>query len=181
MKRTGPTLLALTGFMLILALWVQNVNGITPPGQAVTEPRFPAGPDAPAGITPTPTLAPTAVPTATATPSSPPPSSSPQNDPNTSCLRINFEVSGHFAREGLYEVREAHGRFLTSWYAYDGWQDSGWIDQLLISFDAVHVEVLYYPPESDSVVTMAMYNPAPDTPYGWVARGMCHALEVGWP
>jgi hypothetical protein len=28
---------------------------------------------------------------------------------------------------------------------------------------------------------MEIVNPAPGTPYGWLTRGVCHALEVGWP
>ena len=28
---------------------------------------------------------------------------------------------------------------------------------------------------------MTILNPAPGTTYGWLARGLCHALEVSWP
>jgi hypothetical protein len=28
---------------------------------------------------------------------------------------------------------------------------------------------------------MKILNPAPGTPYGWMARGVCHAIEVAWP
>jgi hypothetical protein len=96
-------------------------------------------------------------------------------------LRINFEVSGDVAEAGTYEVVEVNGHSLVSWEAQAGWQDSGWIYDLAISFEAVYVNVLYHPGDGSDSTTMAIVNPAPGTEYGWVARGMCHALEVGWP
>jgi hypothetical protein len=43
------------------------------------------------------------------------------------------------------------------------------------------VRVLYQADSGAGPVEMAIENPAPGTAYGWVARGMCHAVEVGWP
>jgi hypothetical protein len=173
MKRQNNWLFALFSMGIILFVLFQNVNGSGPP-------QIETGPQAPAGITPTPTsIPPTSVPPAV--PTSIPPPAAPPNQADTSCLRINFEVSGHFAKEGWYEVQESSGRVLTRWYANKGWQDSGWINELQISFQAVHVQVVYFPLDGSDSVTMQMYNPAPDVAFGWVSRGMCHALEVGWP
>ena len=47
--------------------------------------------------------------------------------PSGTATRIDFEFSDDVAREGLYVVQEAGGRFVASWYALDGWEDSGWI------------------------------------------------------
>ncbi len=136
--------------------------------------------DGPLAVTSTPTpvagatATPTAVPGVTAVPTIAP-------HPQLACLRINFEVSGDVAQAGTYEVQELNGRPLVSWTAQAGWQDSGWIRNLEISFDAVYVQVIFHPADGSPDVTMAIYNPAPGTEYGWVARGMCHAVEVGWP
>ena len=97
------------------------------------------------------------------------------------CLRINFELGGDKAREGLYEVREVGGRLLYTWYAQGGWTDSGWIHNIDISFENVYVEVFYIPPDGSPPIKMRIVNPAPGTEYGWLARGQCHALEVAWP
>ena len=96
------------------------------------------------------------------------------------CFRINFEVSGDEAREGIYEVREVGGRLLYTWYAQEGWRDSGWIYNIDISFEDVYIEV-FYVPEDGPRIHMKIMNPSPGTPYGWLSRGICHALEVGWP
>ncbi|WP_420631306.1 hypothetical protein [Candidatus Leptofilum sp.] len=138
---------------------------------------LPQQPDAPVAVTSTPTAMPTAVPTGTAPPTIP----TPVPDANQACLRINFEVSGDVALAGMYEVVEVSGRSLVSWTAQAGWQDSGWLRNISISFEAVHVQVLYHPPGGGDPVNMVIVNPAPDLPYGWVANGICHALEVGWP
>lgn len=143
-------------------------------------------------ITATPVITPTA--TATATPEltptaapdlatpTPLPSPTPTREPRLpACLRINFDVSGQEARRGLYIVQEVGGRFLTGWEADDGWKDSGWFYDVDITFPAVYVDVLYYHGPGATPVRLAMWNPAPDTDHGWLGRGTCHALEVGWP
>jgi hypothetical protein len=96
-------------------------------------------------------------------------------------LRINFEVSGHRARRGLYVVRYPGGDILTSWNALDGWTDSGWISIPDLPRETVWVEVLYYPGPNAAPTTMRVVNHAPGTSYGWVSRNMAHALEVAWP
>jgi hypothetical protein len=112
---------------------------------------------------------PTATPTAT---------SIPRLD---ACLRINFEIGPDSARRGTYVVQEVGGRVLATWWAEEGWMDSGWISDIDISHSAVYVQVFFVRGDGSPPVEMRILNPAPDTSYGWLARGMCHALEVAWP
>lgn len=98
-----------------------------------------------------------------------------------SCLRINFDIGGDVTRRGLYVVREVGGRELASWYADEGWTDSGWIRDIDIPYPSVYVQVFYYHGDGSGPVEMVIINPAPGTTYGWLARGQCHALEVAWP
>lgn len=168
---------------------------------ATLEPTFTATPT----MTPTMTLTPTATltgtltatpvvtPTSTPVPATPTaepdmatptpsPSPTPTKEPRLpACLRINFDVSGHEAKRGLYVAQEVGGRFLVGWEADDGWKDSGWFYDIDITYPAVYVEVLYYHGPGADPQRLKMWNPAPDTDAGWLGRGMCHALEVGWP
>lgn len=148
----------------------------TPTGTAVTPTATPT-----ASATHTPTATP---PTATVLPPQPTttPTATPTKEPRlNACLRINFEVSGDEAKRGLYVVQEVGGAVLHEWYALDGWQDSGWVDGIDIPYPAVYVNVNYYSGPGANPVTMKIYNPAPDSSSGWLSRGMCHAIEVGWP
>jgi hypothetical protein len=167
-----------------IGLWVNicQVEEITPtpsrtpttvPTITQTPTGTPAGPATavPVNITITPTRpAATATVAATAT----------KKPRQPACLRINFEVSGGEALEGIYEVREVGGRLLYSWYAQEGWRDSGWIYGIDISFENVYIEV-FYVPQDGPPVKMVIANPSPGTPYGWLSWGVCHALEIGWP
>jgi hypothetical protein len=105
-----------------------------------------------------------------------------EEGPSGTAVRIDFELApGHSAKRGHYSVQVEGGAEVASWYALDGWLDSGWINDLEIAGDAVHVNVLYYPgPETEPTV-MRILNPAPGTEMGWVGNGMAHALEVAWP
>lgn len=96
-------------------------------------------------------------------------------------LRIDFEVAGHKARSGLYVVQYPSGDVLATWYARNGWEDSGWISNLELPRKTVWVEVLYYPGPNTAPTVMRILNHAPGTAYGWVSQGMGHALEVAWP
>ncbi|UCC52337.1 MAG: hypothetical protein JSV68_25090 [Anaerolineaceae bacterium] len=102
--------------------------------------------------------------------------------PEGTAVRIDFELApGHSAKRGHYSVQLPGGAEVASWYALDGWLDSGWINNLEIKGDAVQVQVLYYPgPETEPTV-MRILNPAPGTDMGWIGEGMAHALEVAWP
>jgi hypothetical protein len=103
------------------------------------------------------------------------------DDPMGTAARINFEVSGHKARRGLYLLQEPDGNVLASWYALDGWTDSGWFHNLHICYESAHVQVLYYPGPNTNPTVMRILNHAPGSAYGWVSRGMGHAIEVAWP
>lgn len=162
-----PPILAFAAIFFLIVLPQQNVHSAAD--------VVPGRPEAPLAVTSTPTPLATAVPTASASTPTPAP------DPGLACLRINFEVSGDVALTGTYEVMEASGRPLASWDAQAGLQDSGWIRDIDISFEAVYVKVHYRAGGAADPVEMAIVNPAPNTEFGWVARGMCHALEVAWP
>jgi hypothetical protein len=161
-----PPIFAFLALLFVMALPQQRVQGAGDMADTV-----PQKPNVPVAVTSTPT------PLATAVPGTPTPAPAPQ----LACFRINFEVSGDVAQAGTYEVREVNGRPLASWMAQAGWQDSGWIRNVEISFEAVHVNVIFQPADGSPDVQMVIQNPAPGTTYGWVARGMCHAVEVGWP
>ena len=151
---------------------------VTPTGEIMETPESTATATATAVITETP-ITPTATAvSATATPElTPTATKEPRLD---SCLRFNFDVSGDVAKRGLYVAQETGGRHLASWYAEEGWQDSGWIEGIDITFPSVYVHVLYYSgPDADPLM-LQIVNPAPNTNDGWLSRGMCHALEIGW-
>jgi hypothetical protein len=132
------------------------------------------------GITITPGDLETPTPSATpGEPYTPTPEPTPDEPRLPACLRINFDVGGDVARQGEYVVQEVGGRFLASWSAAEGWQDSGWIYDIDITFESVFVQVIYYSGSGDGI-PLTILNPAPGTPYGWLSRGECHALEVAW-
>jgi hypothetical protein len=171
-----------------IGVWVDKCESVEPtetptvtpqPPTETPEPTVtvtPGGPTSTPGvpeptstsIPPTATTPPTATATATKKPRLP------------ACFRINFEMGGDEAREGIYEVREVGGRLLYTWYAQEGWRDSGWVYGIDISFEDVYIEVFYVPDDGPRI-NMDIVNPSPGTPYGWLTRGKCHALEVAWP
>ena len=104
-----------------------------------------------------------------------------QPGPEGTATRINFEQSGDVAKEGLYVVQERGGRIVATWYALDGWEDSGWLNHLDISHESVHVRVLYYPGPDTKPTRLTILNHAPNRRLGWLTRGVEHALEVAWP
>ena len=142
----------------------------------------------------TPTTEPTSTPTTepTSTPTTEPtgtPTTEPTEAPReNACLRINFEQGPDSARRGTCVVQETGGRILATWDADNGWMDSGWIEEIDITFDSVYVQVFWVKGDGSSPVEMVIINPAPIDPelnpegaYGWLSRGMCHSLEVRWP
>ncbi len=138
-------------------------------------------PTDPATETPTP-INTSVPPTVTQSPPTPTIDVTPTKKPRLlACVRINFDVGGQEARRGLYNVTELGGAVYASWYAEDGWKDSGWFTDIDIVFEEIYVRVLYYSGPDVEPIDMKILNPAPGTPYGWMARGMCHAIEVAWP
>ena len=104
-----------------------------------------------------------------------------QPGPQGTATRINFEQGEDSAREGLYVVQETGGRIVATWYAEEGWRDSGWLNYLDLSHESVWVNVLYYPGPDTEPTTLTIINHAPKKTYGWLTRGIEHALEVEWP
>ena len=102
-------------------------------------------------------------------------------NPAGTAIRINFEVAGHAARRGLYVVQEIGGNVIASWYALEGWTDSGWFENVEISAEYVQLRVFYYPGPNTNPTEMRILNPAPGTNNGWVSRDVGHAIEVAWP
>ena len=190
-------------FLSVCDKKVTVTPSVTPTMTPTLEPTFTPTPS----VTPTLTLSPTptltgtlvATPTVAATPTSSPTPITPTAEPDVAtvtpsptptatreprlpaCLRINFDVSGQEARRGLYIAQEIGGGVPVGGGADDGGEGSGWVPGIGDIFEAGYVEVLYYHGPGAQPVRMKMFNPAPDVDAGWVARGMCHALEVGWP
>ncbi|MFZ1396222.1 MAG: hypothetical protein WAS33_04960, partial [Candidatus Promineifilaceae bacterium] len=133
-----PPVLVFLALLFVLMLPQQPVQGA---GDMAGVPGL--KPNVPAAFTSTPTP----IATETAVPGTP----TPPPNPQLACLRINFEVSGDVAQAGTYEVQEVNGRPLARWTAQAGWQDSGWIRNVEISFEAVHVRVLYQPASANPV------------------------------
>lgn len=108
----------------------------------------------------------------------------PDVSPDKSCMRFNFHegkdrLTG--SRGGVFVLFEDTNGALTSWYAPAGATDSGWYNGFNITFEQVFVKVLFYPSDGSTPVVMEIVNPAPDMSYSWLARGMCHAVEIQYP
>lgn len=98
------------------------------------------------------------------------------------CMRFNFDQGNDAdtgSRDGVFILFEKTNGALASWYGSAGATDSGWINGFDITHDSVHVQVLFYPlHDSDSPIMMEIVNPAPNSTYGWLSRGQCHAVEI---
>jgi hypothetical protein len=78
-------------------------------------------------------------------------------------------------------MQEPNGHVVATWQAQNGWLDSGWIEKRPISGDVVYVSVVFYPDAAGPPVAMEIVNPAGGTSYGWLQRGLCHAIEIQYP
>lgn len=134
--------------------------------------------------TPTGTLLPTLTPTATETAVSSPPQ-------GPAMTRFNFEVAGHYARDGYCTMHRTEGDLLLTWETEEGWQDSsnhpnadanGWIP-VHIPFVSIYVHVFCN--DGSGPIKMDIYNGVthPDTgeTVGWLTREVNNAIEIGWP
>ena len=102
-------------------------------------------------------------------------------EPSGTAVCINFELAGHAAKPGHYSVQLPGGAEVASWYMLEGWQDSGWVDDLAIKGETELVQVLYYPGANAQPTVLKILNPTPGTEMGWMGKGMAHALQVAWP
>ena len=174
-----------------IGIWLGKCESPPEPTPTATVPTATPGPTETPTVTPTGTILPSLTPSST--PITPEPEETPEATQEAatptptkewrlpSCSRINLDVTGDVALEGIYEMRELGGRHLYNWYAQDGWTDSGWYQDIDISFKDVFVQVFYLPPDGSPRIAMKIANPSPGTQYGWMTRGICHAVEVGWP
>lgn len=172
-----------------IGIWLNKCESPPEPTATVAT-ATPEEPTLTPSVTPTGTIEPS--PTPSSTPITPEPEETPVVTPEytptptkewrlLSCSRINFDVGGDEAKAGIYELRELGGRHLYNWHAQNGWKDSGWYQDIDISFKNVFVQVFYVPPDGGPRISMKIVNPAPGTTYGWMTRGICHAVEVAWP
>jgi len=156
----------------------------TPPSPTSTYTPTPSLTPTPTSTdTPTPTATRTATPTLTRTPTRTP-TVTPTHTGSV-CTRFDLE-EGRDAltgvpTDGRFEMRESTGGLVATWTARRGDVDSGWIRGLEISRESVWVTVTFYPADGGTPVSMEILNPAPGTPYGWLARGVCHAVELQLP
>lgn len=116
----------------------------------------------------------------------PPPS--PEYD-GQGCTRFNLEVGRNrfdgTPVDGTYYIVERpfdrYVNVIASWAARQGYLDSGWIENIPLSTESVHVQVWFYPAPYGLPILLEIVNPAPGTPYGWLTRNVCHALELQFP
>lgn len=100
------------------------------------------------------------------------------------CVRFSLDQGRNAASgagvNGRYEMREVTtGALLASWEADSQETISDWLTDLpQVSDDGSWVEVNFYPAGEETAVSLQILNPAPNTPYGWVANGQCHAIEL---
>jgi hypothetical protein len=78
-------------------------------------------------------------------------------------------------------MQEVDGPIVATWYARDGQTDSGWIMDISLTEEVVWVTVKFIPADGDPPVNMEILNPAGGTSFGWLQRGVCHAIEIQFP
>jgi len=99
------------------------------------------------------------------------------------CAQLSFaQRDGRGAQSGVYALMDVTSGQVAAWSAPAGAQNSGWIYNVPVAFNSVHVRVLFYPRYGGgTAVEMPILNHAPDTAEGWLTRGMCHSLELAYP
>lgn len=75
-------------------------------------------------------------------------------------------------------MKEVGGTVIFVWNARDGQLDSGWIRDLYITREVVWVTVAFLPADGGPSIPIEIINPAGGTSYGWLQRGICHAIEI---
>lgn len=108
----------------------------------------------------------------------------PTIDGERACARLSFKSGRdgyHGASEGTFIIQEVTGGTVAGWSTYAGAHISPWMNSVGITHPSVHVKVLFYPQYGGGPVEMKILNPAGDTSFGWLARGVCHAIEIEYP
>ena len=104
-----------------------------------------------------------------------------------SCARFNLDLGRNAETgagiSGTYTLVEiTTGSTLASWQAESNWLDSGWIREIdLAHFDGSWVDAYFHPDGDSPAVKLEIINPAPGTSHGWLAPGICHAIELQFP
>jgi hypothetical protein len=104
---------------------------------------------------------------------------------DNACARFNFlqgrdQATGSRSA-GRYEMRETLGGLVATWEAKAGDKDSGEITGIAIARPSVHVTVTFFPADGSAPIQMEIVNPAAGTSFGWLARDMCHSVEIQYP
>ena len=89
---------------------------------------------------------------------------------------------------GTFEIRDVfdNNRVLITWTAQTGGGNTSWL-YTHIAQSPTHVTVWFIPTMSDpsnpsNWIQMKIVNHVPGDPFvGWLARNVCHALEVEYP
>jgi hypothetical protein len=101
------------------------------------------------------------------------------------CTRFDLEIGRNKVEgtpeDGIYIMQEPSGHRLATWTAKQGWLDSGWLRDLPLSQDVVHVQVFFYPEYGTGPIPLEILNHVPNLPYGWVSNEQCHAVEIQFP
>lgn len=87
------------------------------------------------------------------------------------------DVAGQYA---LHEVTS--GRRLATWDAAASDTISGWLTDLpAVASNGSWVTADFTAAGAATAVPLEILNPAPNTNYGWVGNGRCHAIELQFP
>ncbi|WP_420630101.1 hypothetical protein [Candidatus Leptofilum sp.] len=103
------------------------------------------------------------------------------------CVRFSLHQGRNTATgagvAGRYEMWEvATGSLIAAWEGSAQATISDWFTEVpQVSAGGSWVNVNFYPAGEETAVPLEILNPAPNTTYGWVANGQCHAVELQFP
>ncbi|MCA9930513.1 MAG: VCBS repeat-containing protein, partial [Anaerolineales bacterium] len=103
------------------------------------------------------------------------------------CARFSLD-QGRNARTGAgvngrYTMHEVNtDRILAAWSAGSRDTNSGWLTDIPVAFaGGSWVEITFTPTGQTTPIQLEIINPAPNTAYGWIFPGQCHAIELQFP